>query len=162
MLDVIVLAGLYTMRLLGGSAATGIALSSWLLAFSMFIFLSLAMIKRYAELKGLQLAGNGAIAQGRGYGTDDLELLSSLGSASGYISVLVMALYINSDDVQALYGHPQALWAICPVLLYWISRVWLLTHRGHMHDDPIIFALKDRVSRLSLLAIASVLLFAAL
>ncbi len=160
MLDVVVLAGLYTMRLLAGAAATGIELSSWLMAFSMFIFLSLAMVKRYTELVGLKAKGGAGSAKGRGYEVDDIALLSSLGGASGYISVLVMALYISSESVQSLYSHSQFLWAVCPILLYWISRVWIIAHRGNMHDDPIVFAMKDRTSRVTALLIGSVLLLA--
>ena len=161
MLDVIVLAGLYTLRLLAGSTATGIALSFWLMAFSMFIFLSLAMVKRYAELKGLKSLGDKSLAKGRGYEVDDIELLSSLGGASGYISVLVLALYINSESVQSLYGHSIALWAVCPLLLYWISRVWIIAHRGNMHEDPIVFAFTDSISRWTIFLIGAVLLAAA-
>jgi 4-hydroxybenzoate polyprenyltransferase len=160
MLDVVVLAGLYTMRLLAGAAATGIELSSWLMAFSMFIFLSLAMVKRYTELVGLKAKGVVDAAKGRGYEVEDIALLSALGGASGYISVLVMALYISSDGVQAMYSHPQVLWAVCPVLLYWVSRVWIIAHRGKMHDDPIVFAIKDRVSQVVALLIGSILLLA--
>ena len=145
LLDVILLAGLYTVRIVGGAAATLIVVSPWLLAFSMFFFLSLAFVKRFSELRALHAQGD-TNAKARGYVVGDLEQLASLGAASGYISVLVMALYISSDAVMMLYSVPGALWLICPLMLYWISRVWLLARRGEMHDDPVVFALKDRVS----------------
>jgi 4-hydroxybenzoate polyprenyltransferase len=143
--DVMTLAGLYTIRIIAGSAATSIPLSFWLLAFSVFIFLSLGFVKRYTELDDARLAGNTA-ASGRGYTAADLPLVMTLGVAAGYCTVVVMALYINSTDSQLLYRHNKPLWLICPLLLYWISRVWLLTTRGQMHDDPVVFALRDRLS----------------
>jgi 4-hydroxybenzoate polyprenyltransferase len=143
--DVMTLAGLYTIRIIAGSAATNIPLSFWLLAFSVFIFLSLGFVKRYTELDDARLAGNTA-ASGRGYTAADLPLVMTLGVAAGYCTVVVMALYINSTDSQLLYRHNKPLWLICPLLLYWISRVWLLTTRGQMHDDPVVFALRDRLS----------------
>jgi len=149
MLDVVVLAALYTVRIIGGAVVIGGGLSFWLLAFSMFLFLSLAMLKRYTELHTLIGSGKSE-ASGRGYAVDDIALIQSLGGASGYMSVLVLALYINSTASEALYRHPQVLWLLCPLLLYWISRVWLIAHRGQMHDDPIVFALVDRVSRVIL------------
>ncbi len=122
-IDVIVLASLYTFRIIAGSAATDIVLSEWLLAFSMFIFLSLAMVKRYVELLDLRNMGFKEEAVGRGYHVRDIELLSSLGGASGYLSLLIFALYLNSDLVQSMYNRPYLLWLVCPLLLYWISRV---------------------------------------
>ncbi len=160
MLDVVVLAGLYTMRLIAGATATGIALSSWLMAFSMFIFLSLALLKRYTELVGLKAKGTNAKVKGRGYDVEDISLLSSLGGASGYISVLVMALYVNSEAVRPMYSHPELLWGVCPVLLYWISRVWIIAHRGNMHDDPIVFAIKDSTSRVTAILIGAIMVLA--
>lgn len=146
MVDVITLATLYTVRIVAGSAALDLTLSFWLLAFSMFIFLSLALVKRYAELNELKLSGISKV-RGRGYHPSDLELLSSLGASSGYLSVLVLALYINDSNTAALYKDPTYIWLACPLLLYWVSRTWMITHRGHMHDDPVVFALKDRVSQ---------------
>ena len=142
--DVMLLAGLYTLRIIAGGAATGVVLSFWLLAFSMFIFLSLGIIKRYTELDLLK--DGGGVAAGRGYVADDLPLLRSLGVAAGYGAVVVLALYINSPQSQAEYTHPKWLWLLCPLLLYWISRAWMYTHRGRMHDDPVVFALSDGVS----------------
>lgn len=145
LLDVFALAGLYTLRILAGLAATGIRYSSWLLGFSMFIFLSLALLKRYIELLRLNLDGGNA-AKGRGYVTGDLPLLLSLGLVSGGLATLVLALYVNSDDVRLIYEHSLRLLLICPLVLYWISRVWLLATRNELHDDPVLFALKDRAS----------------
>lgn len=147
LLDVFFLAGLYTIRLIAGHEASVIEYSFWLLAFSMFIFLSLALVKRFTELKLLRLQ-NKPNSRGRGYAADDLELVAMLGIASGFMSVLVMALYVNSPEVHELYKHQKLLLMVCPLLLYWISRVWLLAHRGRMHEDPIVFALKDGVSYL--------------
>jgi 4-hydroxybenzoate polyprenyltransferase/phosphoserine phosphatase len=145
LLDVSVLAGLYTLRIIAGAAAISIDSSFWLLAFSMFLFFSLAMIKRYAELLALQVAGKQEPA-GRGYDISDLEGLANFGISSGFLSVLVLALYVNSPEVRMLYQHPQLIWLPCPLLLYWISRTWLKTRRNQMHHDPIVFALRDPVS----------------
>lgn len=146
MLDVVTLAGLYTSRILAGAAVTGVPLSFWLLAFSLFFFLSLALVKRYSEL--VVMRGQGLLeAKGRGYQVADLSMLSSLGAASGYIAVLVMALYINSPEVRMLYAHPEVLWLSCPALLFWVGRIWILAHRGSVHDDPVVFALRDRWSQ---------------
>jgi 4-hydroxybenzoate polyprenyltransferase/phosphoserine phosphatase len=159
LLDVFTLAGLYTLRLIAGSAALALWPSFWLLAFSMFIFLSLALLKRYTELRALNESGTAA-APGRGYRIGDLEVLTSLGGSAGFLSVLVLALYVNSPAVLPLYSRPDALWFLCPLLLYWVSRVWLVAHRGDMHDDPIVYAVKDRVSRLVVLAMAIVIAIA--
>lgn len=158
MLDVIVLAGLYTLRVIAGAAAAKVALSFWLLALSMFIFLSLALVKRYSEILLLAEAKR-TKAAGRGYEHGDLSLLQSMGTASGYLSVIVIALYINSPEVRQLYSQPTVLWAICPLLLLWISWVWMKAHRGQMHHDPVVFAIKDPTSALlGALCAASVLL----
>lgn len=146
MLDVMLLAMLYTLRIIGGTAVIGAALSFWLLAFSMFIFLSLALLKRYVELSAM-LAEGKLTAAGRGYGVDDLPLLQSLGGSAGYLAVLVLALYINSPESIALYSRPQVLWLLCPLVLYWVSRTWVVAHRGGMDDDPVVFAATDRVSQ---------------
>lgn len=143
--DICALAVLYTLRIVAGAAATGLGLSVWLLAFSIFFFFALAAVKRQAELvdglrQGKEKAG------GRGYLTEDLPLISVMATSSGFVSVLVMALYVTSDDVTVYYRQPAMLWGICLVLLYWISRIVMIAHRGHMHDDPVIFAVKDRSS----------------
>ncbi|MGA7178214.1 MAG: UbiA family prenyltransferase [Thiobacillaceae bacterium] len=157
-LDVLVLAGLYTLRIIGGSVVTGIWLSPWLLTFAMFVFLSLALVKRYAELTLRVEEGGRGMA--RGYQVDDAELLSSLGGAAGYIAVLVLAFYIESGTSHALYRRPHVLWALCVLLLYWISHLWLMAHRKRMNDDPLVFALRDPVSRLLMALMALVLLAA--
>lgn len=146
--DVITLALLYTLRIIAGTLAFEVSLTFWMLAFSMFIFLSMALVKRYAELREARNNGQVEKTRGRGYYPDDLEMISSLGAASGYLSVMVLALYIQDQQTIALYQHPQVIWLACPLLLFWISRIWLLTHRGQMHDDPVVFALRDRVSLL--------------
>ena len=145
--DICVLAGLYTMRIIAGSVASGLELSVWLLAFSIFFFFSMAAIKRQAEL--VDMAERGKLdASGRGYTVKDLDIISMMAIGAGYMSILVMALYVNSPQVVELYSTPAALWGICFVLLYWISRMAILTHRGLMDDDPVLFAAKDRNSRI--------------
>jgi len=148
MVDVVVLALLYTLRVVAGTFVFGGVLTFWMLAFSMFIFLSLALVKRYAELKEARNKGETEKTGGRGYYPDDLEMISSLGGSAGYLSIMVLALYIQDPNTVVLYHHPQVIWLACPLLLFWVSRIWLLTHRGHMHDDPVVFAIKDRVSLL--------------
>jgi 4-hydroxybenzoate polyprenyltransferase len=166
LVDILVLASLYTLRIIAGSAATGITVSEWLLAFSMFLFLSLAAVKRYVELLRLRQRINDAEHDGetrikrRGYFADDLELIVQMGLSSGYIAVLVLALYISSDTVAELYSRPQVLWFVCPLLLYWISRIWLLAHRGILQEDPLSFAVNDRITWLIAAVSASVLLVA--
>ncbi len=145
-IDVIALAGLYTLRIIVGAVALGIPLSFWLLAFSMFMFLSLALVKRYAELYQVQLRNESTKAHGRGYFASDLSMLAALGAASGYMAVMVMALYINDSRTTQLYRHPEFIWLACPLLLTWITRVWMLAHRGAMNEDPVIYAARDRVS----------------
>lgn len=143
--DVLVLAGLYTLRVAAGAFAIDVPLSFWLLAFSLFFFFSLALIKRYSELKaGGEDGGHGT--RGRGYFHKDLEVVQGLGTSAGYIAVLVLALYIQDARTAELYSSPRFIWLACPLLLFWISRAWIIAHRGQMHDDPIVFALKDRVS----------------
>ncbi|HEY6924822.1 MAG TPA: UbiA family prenyltransferase, partial [Steroidobacteraceae bacterium] len=145
LVDTVALAGLYTLRVIAGAEAVSVALSFWLLLFSIFLFLSLAFVKRYAELDSLRRQQR-LQALGRGYHVEDLSVLQSLGTAAGYLSVLVLALYINSPDIQALYHRPKAIWMLCVLMLYWISRIWMTAHRGKMHDDPVVYALKDRLS----------------
>lgn len=144
-LDILVLASLYTIRIIAGGGATSTPLSHWLLAFTMFLFLSLAVLKRYTELL-LMKNENRLKTTGRGYHIDDMALLMGLGPSSGFLAVLVFSLYVNSDQVISLYKHPTFLWGIAPLLLFWISRIWFLATRGQMTDDPIVFAAKDKVS----------------
>lgn len=145
--DVMVLAGLYTLRVVGGGLATESPLSEWLLGLSVFLFTSLAFAKRYVELARLgdERCDN---STGRGYRVADLSIIESLGPASGYLSVLVLAMYINSAAMRNLYVNSWALWMICPLLMYWITRVWFLAKRQQLSEDPVVFALKDGVSRL--------------
>ncbi len=142
LVDVFVLAGLYTLRLAAGHVVTGIAWSAWLLVFAMFLFLSLALLKRFPELQQLR-RNNQTRTAGRGYSVGDTELIATLGLMCGALAVLVMALYVNSEQVTRLYRHPTLLLAGCPLLLYWISRLWWLAHRGRMPADPVLFVLKD-------------------
>jgi 4-hydroxybenzoate polyprenyltransferase len=149
--DVLVLAMLYTVRLIAGAAAISVPMSAWLLAFCMFFFLNLALVKRYEELHASRVDGGPAAI--RGYLQPDLEVVGISGIVSGYMSVLVMALYTNSREITALYTHPEWLWGFCPLLLFWISRLWLHAHRGAMHDDPILYAARDWSSYLVVLGL---------
>lgn len=160
LVDSLVLAGLYTLRLLAGTAAAGIDNSFWLLTFSMFLFMSLALVKRYSELKEIFRQG-GARTPGRDYLVGDLPLVEMLGITSGFCSVMVMALYINGDTIARLYPHQQMVWLTVPVLLYWVSRIWLKAHRGELEDDPLVFALSDRLSLITILLFFTALLIAA-
>jgi 4-hydroxybenzoate polyprenyltransferase len=147
MVDVLALAALYAVRVLAGAAATSIRPSFWLLAFTMFVFLSLAMAKRYSELKLMMAAGRQSAA-GRGYTVEDAPLLLACGVAAGYNAVLVLALYVNSSVALSSYLRAEYLWLLCPLLLYWITRVWIKTARGQMDQDPVVFTLQDRPSLL--------------
>jgi len=160
LVDCLTLATLYTVRIIAGAAAVGVSLSFWLLAFSVFIFLSLALVKRYAELLVQAQEGKSAI-HGRGYVVSDASLLQTLGVSSGYISALIMALYVHSEDVVSLYVQPMAIWLVLPILLFWVSWIWLKATRGEMHDDPIVFAIKDKVSLLVAALTAVVFVYAA-
>ncbi len=159
-LDIIILACLYTLRVIAGAWAIGVSISFWLLAFSMFLFLCLAIIKRISELINLE-ERNQTQAEGRGYAISDRVILQNLGTASGYNAVMVLAFYINSPEVRPLYQHPAYLWLLCPAFLYWITRVWLYTARGLMNEDPIVFAIKDRTSWLIGAFFLMVMMFAA-
>lgn len=143
--DVITLAGLYTLRVFAGLFAGGLTSSEWLPMFSLFLFLCLAIEKRCSELVRRREAGEARL-EGRNYRVADLAILFPMAAAAGYGSVFVVALYLSSNEVRALYAHPERLWLICPLLLYWISRVLILSNRNEMHDDPIVFALTDRIS----------------
>jgi 4-hydroxybenzoate polyprenyltransferase/phosphoserine phosphatase len=143
LIDVLVLAGLYTLRILAGGAAVGVVVSEWLLMFSFFIFVSLAFLKRFIELRGSATA---ARLRGRGYASVDVETIRVGGVSSGLVSVLVLALYINSPMISVLYRSPGMLWFICPLMVYWILRMWFLAARGEVHHDPVVFALFDRWS----------------
>jgi len=155
--DVIVLAGLYTHRILAGGIATGIPISSWLMGFSLFLFLSLAFAKRYVELALHQ--GDEKI-KNRDYYKVDLQMIGAMGPASGFLAALVWSLYVEMGSHASRYAEPIVLWLAVPVLLYWVTRIWILTGRGQMQDDPVRFALKDRVSLLCVLLIGLVTLLA--
>ncbi len=157
LIDVITLGGLYTIRVLGGIEATGSAYSPWLLMFCLFLFLSLAIVKRCSELVARREMGETRTV-GRGYRTDDLQVMQPLGAAAGYGAVLVVALYLSSTEVVSLYHHPTRMWLVAPLLLYWISRVLILSGRGELHDDPVVFALRDRVSWITGACVAAVVL----
>lgn len=145
LIDCVTLAALYTLRIVAGAAAAGLALTFWLLAFSGFLFLCLAFVKRFTELQAQEAAGNDK-AHGRGYVTADAPLIQSLGIASGYTAVVVLALYLNSDAVLQLYPSAELAWAAVPIMIFWVSWIWLQAHRGEMHDDPLVFALRDGTS----------------
>jgi 4-hydroxybenzoate polyprenyltransferase len=159
-LDVLLLAGLYTLRVLAGVAASGVRFSTWLLAFAMFLFLSLAFIKRHAEILALA-PDQHATSRRRGYLAGDVPWLGTMGSTSGYLAVLVLALYLNSDDVMSLYRKPSVLFLICPLLLFWTSRMWLQAHRGQIHEDPIVAAARDPASYI-VAGLVALVLYAAL
>jgi 4-hydroxybenzoate polyprenyltransferase len=147
LIDAITLAGLYTLRIVAGTVAVDVPLSFWLLLFSLFLFASLAFVKRFTELDALRRRQHSQ-ATGRGYEVSDLPILRNLGCAAGYLSVLVLSLYINSPDIEALYRNPKAIWVLCILVLYWISRVWLEAGRGTISEDPVVYALSDRASLL--------------
>ena len=159
LLDVFVLSGLYTVRILAGSAATGVLVSAWLAGFSVFFFLSLAFVKRFSELEGLREQG-GAVSNGRGYLVSDLEQLRALGTGAAYAAVVVMTLYINNAETNVLYRHPVRLWLVVPVLLLWLSQVWMKASRGEMHDDPVVYAITDKKSLLLGVLMAAVVWWA--
>ena len=145
-IDVIALALLYTIRVIAGVAALQIPLTFWLVAFSTFMFLSLALAKRYGELKDALVRGQTEKTRGRDYDPRDLEMISALGAAAGYQAVSILALYVRDQSTVALYSRPEVIWLACPLLLFWVTYFWMLAHRGHMHDDPVVFAVCDRVS----------------
>jgi 4-hydroxybenzoate polyprenyltransferase/phosphoserine phosphatase len=159
LMDVLTLAGLYATRVIAGAALVMVPLSRWFLAFSVFFFLSLALVKRVVELRRAPAGAAGPA--GRGYSPADVPVLSGLGSGAAAVSALVYCLYITSDDVGLLYAYPDLLWLGLPILLYWQARVWLLTGRGTMEEDPVVFALRDRVSHLVLLSFLLVVWIAA-
>jgi len=159
LVDVLTLAGLYTVRIIAGAAAVSVVPSFWLLAFSMFFFLSLALVKRFTELR-LMEQDDRTTSSGRGYRTSDLEALSQFGSASAYGAILVLALYINSEAVQGLYTHPEVIWLLCPLLLYLVTRIWLLARRDQLDEDPVVFLIRDRRSQW-LAAVGAILLWLA-
>ena len=169
LVDVILLAGLYTQRIIAGAAAVDVPLTMWLLAFSMFFFLSLAFAKRYSELIQVEESGEEEI-HGRGYQVRDLRIIESIGPSSGYLAVLVFCNYLNDltrpldpgshGPMPPLYAHPKVLWLVAPILLYWITRIWFIARRRMLHDDPIIFAIRDRRSHICGILAALIVLIA--
>lgn len=153
LLDVITLTILYTIRIIAGAVAIKVPLSYWLIAFSMFIFLSLALVKRFSELQNLIKQGKSR-SSGRGYHVDDLPAVSLFGISSGYLAVMVLVLYIHDLQADQNYSHPDWLWLVSIAIMFWISRIWLLAHRGRVHEDPVLFALHDRPSYVVSLLVA--------
>lgn len=149
LVDAMTLGLLYSYRIVIGAAAASIVLSDWLIAFSTFFFFGLALVKRYTEVASKTVSSTSGKIAGRGYYAGDREVIGVLGVASSFISILIMALYIRSPEIIELYTRPQILWVVCVVLMYWLSRIWVLAHRSHMPDDPIVFALKDKNSMLA-------------
>jgi 4-hydroxybenzoate polyprenyltransferase len=160
LIDVFCLAGLYTLRLVSGHAVSDIPYSPWLIAFSAFLFISLAVMKRYVELRALPHDHTPAL--GRGYIASDGAVMLCMGTASSYLSVLILSLYINSEQVTRLYAHPAALWPICFIILYFLSTIWFQAHRGRIDDDPVLFVWKDKTSYICAALIAAILIAASL
>jgi len=160
LVDVILLSGLYTVRLIAGAAATQVEISPWLGAFSLFLFLSLAMVKRFSELQNTRAQGQ-TVANGRGYLLGDIEQIRSFGTSSAYAAVVVFSFYIGAHDVSSLYRHSARLWLVTPLMIFWLSRVWLLASRGQLDEDPVIFAVTDRLSLLTGAAVAVIAVIAA-
>lgn len=154
-LDVVFLSIMYTLRLLAGGAATDVTISQWLLAFSTFFFFGLALVKRYTEL--VRLEDHSIQSQGRGYAKMDRYALLGIGIASSFMSILILTLYFNSTQVTALYSHSERMWLTIPVFLYWTTRLWVLTERNQIDDDPVVFALKDPMSWLTAVAVGVVM-----
>lgn len=159
LIDVVALAGLYTLRVIAGSVATEVGMSEWLLGFSMFLFMSLALVKRYTELGTRESAGL-PDPKNRNYRIADMPMLGSLAAASGFSAVVVFGLYLSSDAVRDSYSRPYVLWLACPILMYWVGRLLIMAQRRDIHDDPIVFALKDRISVLALIVLSSLVLAA--
>ncbi len=159
LLDILILSILFTLRIFAGGIATQTPLSPWLLGFTLFLFLSLAFVKRYTELEYVK-SEQKSKTTGRGYITSDIPMIQSMGISSGFISVLVLVLYFNSEDVKLLYSNPLVLWAVTPIFLYWIINIWFVANRGNMNDDPVVFAAKDKVSYIVFALIGIILYFA--
>lgn len=160
MADVVVLALLYTIRVWAGAVAINVVISEWLLAFSLFVFFALVLVKRYTELATRQNAGLPEDTSRRSYQYNDLPMIMALAAASALNTITIFTLYVSSDAVRKLYAHPQMLWLICPILLYWLGRILMLTHRRVMHHDPVLFALTDNVSLATFLAMLAVIFIA--
>ncbi|OLP60079.1 prenyltransferase [Xaviernesmea oryzae] len=159
LVDVFTLAGLYTMRIAAGSAATQTDLSFWLLAFSIFFFLSLALVKRYVELDEHVARAEDVLVPGRGYRPVDFEMVGQAGVASAFTSALVLALYVHSKEMMEMYALPWALWPLCPLVLYMQLRIWMLARRRMLHEDPVVFIMRDWRS-LVIMSIGAMLILA--
>jgi 4-hydroxybenzoate polyprenyltransferase len=155
LIDCLTLSGLYTIRIISGAVATQIDTSAWILAFSVFLFHSLAYLKRYSELKTQEAVGNNQV-DGRDYSLSDAPLIQTIGIVTGCSAAIVLSFYLNSEKALRLYTHPEISWLSVPLILFWISYVWLVAHRGKMHDDPVVFAIKDRVSLIVALCVITV------
>lgn len=161
--DVMILAGLYTIRIISGAVLIDTNPTFWLMAFSLFLFFSLALVKRYSELKLINNFEDKEMFLSysrRNYVSDDISILQNIGIGSGLLSVLVFSLYINSLEIRILYETPQVLWLALPILLFWICHVWFMAVRGQMHEDPVVFALKDKLSLLSAFCMGAILFLA--
>ena len=159
LVDVLVLSGLYTVRLLVGGAATDTLISQWLAGFSVFLFFSLALVKRFAELENLRATASQP-RNGRGYVLSDIEQLRAFGTASSYAAVVIFAIYISGRDVMTHYARPDRLWLAVPLLLLWLSRIWFLASRGQLNEDPVVFAFTDKMSLLIGAMVTLAVLFA--
>lgn len=159
-IDVVILGALHTLRLLAGGVSTETSVSPWLLTFAVFIFTSLAFVKRYVEIDTTASLNSERLGR-RGYSPSDRDFIRSVGPTCGYLAVLVLALYLNSSAVTEMYTSPYLLWLVCPLVFYWISRVWLLAERGELHEDPVVFAATDKVTYLSAFGVA-LIVFAAI
>jgi 4-hydroxybenzoate polyprenyltransferase len=157
--DVVTLAGLYSVRVIGGAVATNVPISEWLLAFCMMIFMSLALIKRYVELAARRDANLPDLTS-RDYKNSDLDIVAALAAAAGFNAVTIFALYISSPTVKELYSHPRILWLVGPLLMFWIARAMMMAGRRQMDDDPVVFAVKDKVSLMTLAAVGILLIAA--
>ena len=160
LVDVFTLAGLYTVRIIAGAAATGVELSFWLLAFSIFFFLSLALVKRYVELDELAEDADARL-KGRSYVGSDKDMIGQAGIASAFSAAMVLALYVDSKEVASMYPQPALLWPLCPLILYMLLRIWVLARRSQMHDDPVVFIMRDWRSQITTAAGAGLVLLAA-
>ena len=156
LMDVLMLASFYAFRVFAGASATNIVISQWFLSFCLFFFLSLALAKRVSEL----IKSNNIEKNNRAYRASDLNLLTQLGISTGLISTLVLAFYVQSENVKELYSYPSALWTLSLVLIYWIARFWILVTRGKVEQDPVVFALKDKVTYLVCLLLIFIILLA--
>jgi 4-hydroxybenzoate polyprenyltransferase len=160
LVDVFILAALYTLRLQGGGEASGHPVSLWLLGFSSFLFLSLALVKRVSELLRLQLSGTIKSAARRGYHVQDQQILEIFGVGAAFASAVVLSLYVQSTSALEIYHRPSVLWGLIPLMLFWQCRLWLSTARGYMHDDPIVYAARDWVSWVVFAFAAALMIFA--